>query len=242
MAANSAQSRQWLLAPRHSTGRVVALGIAAAVAALGLMGCMREVHGTSVTTNPASAIDLDSVLLDAGEVDEVIGTTDTEVQDEGDAPDDVTDVTPPECHGLVYIAGRIEYSSTDFVAMRWRVTGSDSGGGVVEMAAQFPSAAAANDFIDAQTRAWEKCANQTITSKDKVSASTGSARVTEVETRPRTVLASLQSLSSETPCRYEQHLLQAVSAVVLDVSACSDDVPDPAEAVASRIADRVRSG
>jgi hypothetical protein len=49
-------------------------------------------------------------------------------------------------------------------------------------------------------------------------------------------------MSSETPCRHGQHLLQAVSNVILDVSACRNNVSDQAEAIASKLVDRVQSG
>jgi len=39
------------------------------------------------------------------------------------------------------------------------------------------------------------------------------------------------------PC---QHVLQAVSNIILDVDACGGTVSDPAEAIASRLAERVR--
>lgn len=217
--------------------------VAVAVAALGLMSCTRQVSGSSVTPNPASTLDLGNVLLDADEIDEAIGTSGSEVFDEGDAPDDVTEVNPPKCHGLVYIAGEIEYGSTNFSAMRWRVVGHGNASNVVEMAAQLPSDAKADEFIDEQIQAWERCADEVITSTDKASASTTQDRVTAVKARPRMVIASMDPLSRDTPCRNGQHLLQAVSTVILDVSvACSDNVPNPAEAIASKLADRVRSG
>jgi hypothetical protein len=217
--------------------------VAVAVAAVGLMSCTREVSGSSVTPNRASTVDLGSVLLDADEIDEVIGTSGSEVFDEGDAPDDVTGVNPPKCHGLVYIAGEIEYGSTNFIAMRWRVVGHGNASNVVEMAAQLPSVAKADEFIHEQTQAWERCADEVITSSDKANASTTQDRVTAVEARPRMVISSMDSLSRGTPCRNGQHLLQAVSTVILDVSvACGNNVSNPAEAIASQLADRVRSG
>ncbi len=217
--------------------------VAVAVAAVGLAGCTREVSGSSVTSNRASTVDLGRVLLDADEIDEVIGTSGSEVLDEGNAPDDVTEVNPPECHGLVYIAGEIEYRSTNFTAIRWRVVGDGIASNVVEMAAQLPSAAKANEFIDEQTQAWERCSDTVIASKDKASGSTTQDRVTAVKAGPRMVIASMDSLSRDTPCRNGQHLLQAVSTVILDVSvACSQNVPNPAEAIASKLAARVQSG
>lgn len=216
--------------------------LAVAVAAVGLMSCTREVSGSSVTADRSSTVDLGGVLLDADDIDEVLGTGGSEVLDEGDAPDDVTEVNPPECHGLVYIAGEAEYRSTNFTALRWRVVGDGDASNVVEMAAQLPTVAEADAFIDEQTQAWERCTDTVITSTDKASASTTQARVTAVKAGPRMVVASIDSLSGDTPCRNGQHLLQAVSTVILDVSvACSDDVPKPAEAIASKLADRVQS-
>lgn len=225
--------------PGHVAAAWVALLV---VAAPGLMGCTREVSGLSVTSNPASSVDLDTVLLDADEIDAVMGTSGSEVHDEGDAPDDVTEVNPPQCHGLVYIAGEIEYGSTNFTAMRWRIVGSEDVSTVVEMVAQLPSVAKADEFIDEQTQAWEGCAGEVITSKDKESASTTHDRVTAVRARPHTVIASVDAVSRETPCQHGQHVLQAVSNVILDVSACGNSVSDPAEAIASKLANRVQPG
>ena len=109
----------------------------------------------------------------------------------------------------------------------------------MEMVAQLPSVAKADEFIDEQTKAWEGCADEVITSKDKGSTSTTQDRVTAVRARPHTVIASTVTVSSETPC---QHVLQAVSNVILDVDACGNNVSDQAEVIASKLADRVQSG
>jgi hypothetical protein len=184
------------------------------------------------------SVDLGTVLLDAHEIDDVMGTSGSRVGDEGNAPDDTTDVSPPECHGVVYIAGEIEYAPTNFTGMRWRIVGSGNVETAVEMVAQLPSIVKADEFIDKQTKAWEGCAHEVIAAKDKVSSSTTQQRVTAVTARPHIVIASFDE-SSEMPCQYDQHLLQAVSNVILDVSACGNS---PAEAIASKLADRVQSG
>jgi hypothetical protein len=210
------------------------------VAASGLTSCTRQVSGSPGKSNVMLSVDLGTVLLDADEIDDVVGTSGSEVQDEGNAPDDVIDASPPECHGLVYIAGEIEYAPTNFTAMRWRIVGAENAGNVVEMVAQLPSVAKADEFIDKQTKAWAACANEVITSRDKATGSTTQARVTAVTARPHTVIASFGKGSSQTGCLHSQHVLQAVSNVILDVSACSKSVSDPAEAIASKLADRVQ--
>jgi serine/threonine-protein kinase len=214
----------------RTPGRLAAVWVAfLVVAAFGLMSCTREVSGSPVKFS----VDLGTVLLDADEIDNVMGTSGSEVEDEGSAPDDTVEANPPECHGLIYIAGEIEYASTNFTAMRWRIVG-----GVVEMVAQLPSVAKADEFIDEQTKAWEGCADVVITIKAKGNTSTTQERVTAVRARPHTVIASTVAVSSETPC---QHVLQAVSNVILDVDACGNNVSDQAEAIASKLADRVQS-
>ena len=91
------------------------------VAASGVMGCTRDVSGSPTTSKAMLSVDVGTVLLDADEIDDVLNTSGSQVQDEGNAPDDTSDVSPPQCHGVVYIAGEIEYASTNFTAMRWRI-------------------------------------------------------------------------------------------------------------------------
>ena len=214
------------------------------VAAFGLMSCTHEVSpGSPVKSNTTFSVDPGAVLLDAGDIDDAMGTSGSKVIDEGKAPDDTIDADPAECHGLVYIAGEIEYASTNFTAMRWRIVGAENGSnGVVEMVAQLPSVAKADEFIDGQTKAWEACAGEVITSKDKASKQTTSQdHVTAVRTRPHTVIASMDGVPG-TSCLHSQHVLQAVSNVILDVSTCNGSVPNPAEAIVSKLADRVQPG
>ena len=199
------------------------------------MSCTREVSGSPVKFS----VDLGTVLLDAYEIDDLMGTSGSEVLDEGNAPDDTIEANPPRCHGVVYIAGEIEYASTNFTAMRWRIVGAENVGAVVEMVAQLPSVAKADEFIDEQAKAWKGCADEVITTKDKGGTSTTQDRVTAVRARPHTVIASTFTLSSGMPC---QHVLQAMSNFVLDVSACRNNVSDQAEAIASKLADRVQPG
>ena len=222
----------------RTSGRLAAVWVAfLVVAAFGLMSCTREVSGSPVKFS----VDLGTVLLDADEIDDVMGTSGSEVLDEGNAPDDTIEANPPECHGVVYIAGEIEYASTNFTAMRWRIVGAENVGAVVEMVAQLPSVAKADEFIDEQTKAWKGCADEVINTKDKGGTSTTQDRVTAVRARPHTVIASTLPLSSGMPWPC-QHVLQAVSNVILDVSACGNNVSDQAEAIASKLADRVQSG
>jgi hypothetical protein len=223
----------------RTSGRLAAVWVAfLVVAAFGLTSCTSEVSGSPVKSNAMFSVDLGTVLLGADEIDDVMDTSGSEVLDEGNASDDTIEANPPKCHGVIYIAGEIEYAPTNFTAMRWRIVGAENVGAVVEMVAQLPSVAKADEFIDEQTKAWEGCADEVITSKDKVGTSTTQDRVTAVRARPHSVIASTLIVSSERRC---QHVLQAVSNVILDVAACGDNVSDQAEVIASKLADRVQS-
>jgi serine/threonine kinase PknH len=205
------------------------------VAAFGLMSCTREVSGSPVKFS----VDLGTVLLDADEIDDVMGTSGSEVLDEGNAPDDTIEANPPRCHGVVYLGGEIEYASANLTAMRWRIVGAADAASVVELVAQLPSVEKADAFLDEQTRAWEGCANEVITTRDKAGTSTTKDRVTAVRAGPDTVIAETLPLSSGKP---RQHVMQVVSNFVLEVSACGNNVADQAQAIASKLADRVGSG
>jgi PknH-like extracellular domain len=108
----------------ETPGRLAAVWVAfLVVAGFGLIGCGREVSGSPVKSSPALSGDLGSPLLDADDIDEVMGTSGSEVLDEGNAPDGTVEANPPRCHGVVYLGGEIEYGSTDLIAMRWRSSG-----------------------------------------------------------------------------------------------------------------------
>lgn len=176
------------------------------------------------------------MLLDVSEVNSMMDASDLEVIDEGDAPDDTIDADPPECHGVIYIVGETEYAPTDFTAMRWRVVASATTGTVVEAATQVPSASKADEFIDTQTKAWESCEGEVITAEEKTGGTTTQYRVGSVRARPHIVIAQTRVVSSDLRC---QHVLQAVNDVILDVSACRNNVSDQAEQIASKLAGKV---
>ena len=209
-----------------------------AAAALGLTGCTHEVSGSPVEARATTTAELDAVLLDAAELDDLTGVSGFEVLADGDAPDDTIDADPPECHGVIYIAGELEYAPTNFSEMRWRVVDAEDRGGVVEMVARFPSAAKAAEFIGEQTAAWEACRDAVITSRDKASDATSRDRVTAVKAEQDSVLAETLTLPTNVPC---QHVLQAVSDVIIDVSACGDGVSDHVAAIASELSDRLQT-
>jgi len=224
----------------RTLGRSAAWVALPAVAALFFTGCTRAVAGAPVKSNALLSVDLGTVLLDPAEVGDVMGTSGLVVLDEGNGPDDTIDASPAKCHGVVYIAGETEYAPTNFTAMRWQTVGAPGVGSVVELVAQLPSVAKADEFIDKQTKAWQGCADETITATEKVKRSSVTQyRVTAVRARPHIVTASTRVVSSDMRC---QHVVQAVSNVIIEASACGNNVSDQAEAIAEKLAEKVAAG
>lgn len=207
-----------------------------ALAATGLVGCTRSVAGSPVKPTASRSVDLKAALLDASEINSMMDTSDLEVIDENDAPDDTVDADPPECHGVIYISGETEYAPTDFTEMQWRLVASASAGTVVESLTQVPSAAKADEFIETQTKAWEGCQNEVIVATEKTGGATTEYRVGSVRSRPHILIAQTRVVSSELRC---QHVLQAVKDVIVDVSACRNNVSDQAEQIADKLAGNI---
>lgn len=210
------------------------------VTSVGLNGCSRAAtSGSPVMHDAMLSVDPAAVLLDPHDVDAAMGISGAKVLDQGNTPDDTVDTKPAECHGLDYIAGVIEYAPTGFTAMGWRIVGVDASNNVVQMVAQLPSIAKADEFIDTQTTAWKSCVGIVITNTDKASKRASSDRTTDVHTGPHAVIASQEGIPGQASCQHAQHVLQAVSNIILDVATCGGSAPNPAEAIATALAERI---
>ena len=212
------------------------IGSVFVLAVFGITGCTQLVSGKAVAPNAAGSADIENLLLDADEVNSIMDTNDLELVESGDGPDDTIDASPSECHGVIYISGEIEYGNTDFTEMRWEAVGSDSGS-VVRSVAEFPSSSDAVAFVDDQTKAWDSCRKVTITSVSKEDGTKNQYQVRSVSAGNNKVTAVTLLADTDWQC---QHLLQAVSSFVLDISACGSNISDQAETIASKLAAKIK--
>jgi serine/threonine protein kinase len=189
---------------------------------------------TTTTTKPPP--DIDSLLLGVGELGTIIGTTGLTIAQTGQAPDDTSTSTPPECHAISYVDGIPEYGSSGFTAMRWQVIANPSkSDSVIQGVAQFDSPEGANAFVQKLSPLFESCRGKTVTVKDRASGSETQITVDTVTTAPDVISATTHNVGGSGPC---QHVIQAASSFVIEASVCAPNVDDDAGRLASAIAAR----
>lgn len=196
------------------------------------------VSGTALAPSSREPADIQSLLLDADEVNSVMATSDLEVVESGDAPDDTVDASPSACHGVIYISGETEYGNTDFTEMRWEAVASNTGS-VVQSVAKLVSSSDASMFVEDQADAWDSCRKTTITAVDKENGTKTRYQVQSISSQNDKVSALTTVSNTQWQC---QHVLQAVSSYVLEISACASSISDEAETVASAVAAKIGSG
>lgn len=213
------------------------IGGVVVLAAFGVAACSQTVSGKAVAPSVRSA-DIDGLLLDADEINTIMDTSDLEVAESGDGTDDTVDASPSECHGVIYIGGETEYGDSGYKEIRWQAVASTNGS-VVESVAKFPSPSDATAFVTDQGEAWDSCRKVTITAVSKEDGTKNQYQVRSISAQSDKVTALTVVTATDWQC---QHLLQAVSSFVLDVSACGPNISDQAETVASKIAGRIGPG
>lgn len=211
------------------------IGSVFVLAVFGVTGCTQVVSGAAMAPTSVGPTDIKALLLDEDEVNSIMETSDLVLAESGDGPDDTIDASPSECHGVIYMSGEKEYGSTDFTEMRWEAVASESGS-VVQSVAKFPSSSDAAAFVEDQTTSWDSCRKVTITAVDKEDGTKNRYQVRSVSAQHDKVTALTVLADMDWQC---QHVLQAVSSFVLDISACGSNISDQAETVASQVASKV---
>lgn len=205
------------------------------LAVLGVTGCTQVVSGTAVAPTSAGPANIKDLLLDEDEVNSIMETSNLVLAESGDGLDDTIDASPSECHGVIYISGEEEYGDTDFTEMRWEAIASEDGS-VVQSVAKFPSPSDASAFVEDQSASWEACRKVTITAVSKEDGTKSRYQVRSISAQNDKVMALTVLTDTDLQC---QHVLQAVSSFVLDISACGSNISDEAETVASKIASKI---
>ena len=192
----------------------------------------------AVAPSSVRPADMGALLLGADEINAIMDTSDLEVAESGDGPDDTVDASPSECHGVIYISGETEYGRTDFTEMRWEAVASQAGS-VVQSVAKFPSSSNAAAFVEDQSKAWDSCRKVTITAVNKEDGTKTQYQVRSISAEKNKVTALTVVSETDWQC---QHVLQTVSSFVLDISACGSNISDQAETVAAKLAAKIGSG
>lgn len=222
------QARRW------TTKRWIIVGGAAVAVVLAAVITLVVVLRANSREKPDQ---LAAMLLDAAEINTIMGATDMQRFAPADQPaQNETELSNPECLGALVPGEAPTYASSGYTDMRW-VAAKELNGPIQHYARQavvrFPTADKANAFVQSSEEQWKACAEQTIT--------TAGASDTWVLGTPTGEPPSIALLEHRTDARgwSTQRVMRAVSNVVIDVSASGYDITDQGNRIADQIASRV---
>jgi hypothetical protein len=222
--------------------KACAVGVVIAASAL-LSGCVSSVSGTAVRAQHAAPIDvpplteakLGDVLLSAGELNGIMGSTQMKVTSElEEMTDHSGQVSDPDCLGAIYGAEDPVYAGSGWTTMRDQVVreaGEDNEHWVEQTAVLYPSAEKTQKFFDDSKSTWEKCSGYSVS----------------VDDQDATYLWHVDSVTSEDTLITQmtaqedaegwgcQHALSAVSNVIVEVWACGYSIKDEAATIANEM-------
>lgn len=210
-----------------------------------LSGCVSTVSGTALrgqSAGPVSSdvpptlteVDLERVLLTAGEVNGVMGATGIRVtassQNMSDNSDGVSDV---DCLGAIYGAEQLVYQGSDWSAVRDQVLQeptTDNAHWVEQIAVLFPTTEKAQAFADKSRTMWQKCGGTSIDIDNSDVHSTWKIDQPDVSGDILTQVSVQRNAGGWGGC---QHALTSASNAVVEAWACSNSIADEARAIAA---------
>jgi hypothetical protein len=229
--------------PRRSrTKWLIAGGVAGAVVmviGLAILGHnSTSQSGSPHTTVPTVAPErMDSILLTAPQINTIMGASDMQPGKLGEAPADPSaQLSKSECNGALYPGETPTYNGSGYTKLNYLVLaepGDTNNHFVDQDVAAFPSTDLARNFVKTSADQWKSCAGQVVT----VTYSNGNTyRWTFgdlIGDAPKISQLETQEDGRGWAC---QHVLSAVSNVVIDVKACAYQITDQASRIADEIA------
>jgi len=195
---------------------------------------------TSSTAPTVAPAQLDSLLVPVDLINTIVGTTGiivdhnrTEMTDPGPG----NTVSDDKCLGaLIGFQTRTYKSSgyTGMLAQLLKKPQNNPGYVVVQGAVIFASANQAQGFVTAQLAQWRTCAGTTVTQVNDGTTSVWIFR--EISGNPPNI--ALQHILANSPVVC-QHVLSAVSNVVLDVNVCAPGTINQARQIANEMATKI---
>ena len=205
-------------------------------AAVALAGCAHTVGGTAVSggSGPPGG-GLDGVLLDVGAVNAIMAATGITVLDTSENMQTTTDnVSRPDCLGALYNAQQSVYQNSGWTGVRHQVLAEHSEKNahrVEQTAVEFPGSDRAQAFVNASLVAWSRCSGKEVTMTS--GADVNRWKIGDLVITGRTInQTALQEGAGGWGC---QHALSAVAAIVVEVSACSNNIADQAVTIIDKM-------
>jgi hypothetical protein len=196
---------------------------------------VRAQHAAPIDVPPLTEAKLGDVLLSAGELNGIMGSTQMKVTSElEEMTDHSGQVSDPDCLGAIYGAEDPVYAGSGWTTMRDQVVreaGEDNEHWVEQTAVLYPSAEKTQKFFDDSKSTWEKCSGSSVS----------------VDDQDATYLWHVDSVTSEDTLITQmtaqedaegwgcQHALSAVSNVIVEVWACGYSIKDEAATIANEM-------
>jgi serine/threonine kinase PknH len=215
------------------------VGLAVVVAIVAAVVFFTQQPGPKPSSAPAGAPanDLSAILLSTADVSTIMGTSmepATQTEQMLTAPGTVSNSS---CLGGLDLIQAQVYQGSGFTTVRGQgLRSTNPPHRVYEAAVEFPGAEKAHAFVRTSANSWNACAGQTVT----VNSNNQTTSWTFAEVNgapPRIVQRHTEAVPNGRVC---QHVLSAVSHVVIEVQACGVTITNEAGQIADQMAARVK--
>ncbi|MBV8350302.1 MAG: sensor domain-containing protein [Mycolicibacterium sp.] len=221
-------------------------------AGMALAGCVHTVGGTASSASGTSGASgalgalgggagggLDGVLLGADQVNAVMSATGIAVVDNSQNMQTSTEnVSRPDCLGALYNAQDSVYRNSGWTDVRDQVLQGPSGNSahrVEQTAVEFPGSDPALAFVNASLAAWSRCSGKEVTMT--AGSDVNHWKIGDLVITGRTInQTALQEDAGGWGC---QHALSAVAAIVVEATACSNNIADQAVTIIDKMSAKV---
>jgi hypothetical protein len=184
--------------------------------------------------------DLDGLLLNANDVNTIMGTTGLSPgQISSELPDNHSVMTNLNCLGIWQVGEKAVYGDSGLTGARVQMMRQPDNDTweyrVAQAAATYPTPEAAKAFFDQSTDRWSRCTNHTVnlTINDQP---TLRYRFGDLTKSSNELSMTLTRNETEKSC---QHALSLASNVIVDVQACGPKSADQAVTIAHKMTDRI---
>ncbi|MBV9722501.1 MAG: sensor domain-containing protein, partial [Mycobacterium sp.] len=218
---------------------VVVIAVVAAVVIFSQKSSPAPPSAPAASPTPAAGpppIDLSSVLLGASELSTIMAATMQSANQTEQMLNSPGTVSNPGCLGAFEPIQAPVYQGSGFTAVRgqgWRSTKPPHR--VYQAAVQFPSVESAHEFVRKSAGSWNTCAGQSLTVTNDNQTNTWTFGDFN-GAPPRIVQRRTEAGANARAC---QHVLSAVSRVVIDVHACGETITNEGGQIADQMAAKV---
>ena len=228
---------KWLIAGGVGGAVVIVVVIVAVLLALAGGRDSTSQAGSPKTTPTVAPERVGSILLTAPQINTIMGASNMQPGKLGQAPADPSArLSKAECNGALYPGETPTYNGSGYTTLNYLVLsepGDTNNHFVDQDVAAFPSTDLARNFVKTSADQWKSCAGQVVT----VTYDNGNTyRWTfgdVIGDAPKISQLDTQEDGGGWAC---QHVLRAVSNVVIDVKACAYQVTDQASRIVDAIA------